>query len=292
MGAIGLLLALLAAVCFGTGLSLQKRRAVALPARAASPLAFARAFFTDGRWLAASALVLAGWGFEFAALARAPVALVLPTALSGLALVAALSSRWFGERLAAREWAGVVACVAGVLAAVPAAAADPQASARIDVPALAVCVGVLVAAAGLVLALGRGGWAAELCFSGGAGLLYAASGTLTKALAVQTSGGASPTAIAAVVAPLALVSVAAVLGLQAAFQRGRATVAVAVSGAISSFLPAALGSPVFDEAWPGGAAGVARWGALAAMLVGFALLLRPSARLQAPTDSARSAGGA
>ena len=44
MGALGLVLALLAAACFGIGLSLQKRRAVALPGLARSPIAFALAF--------------------------------------------------------------------------------------------------------------------------------------------------------------------------------------------------------------------------------------------------------
>ena len=286
MGALGLVLALLAAASFGVGLSLQKRRAVALPGLVRSPIAFALAFFSDLRWLGASALVVAGWGFEFAALSRAPVALVLPTALSGIVLVAALSSRWFGERLARREWAGVAACVAGVVAAaIPATDGNPVVSARFDPTALACAVGFLIVLAIAALALGRRGRAVSFCLSFGAGFLYAASGSLTKALAVAASGPRSPAVILALVAPLVVVSVAAVLVLQAAFQRGSATIAVAVSGAVSSFLPATLGGAVFGESWPEGAAGAMRLGALAAMLAGFGLLIRPTVRLQAPAPS-------
>lgn len=286
MSAVGVLLALLAAACFGVGAALQKRRAVVLPAPDGSPLTYARGFFGDGRWLAASGLVVAGWGFEFAALARAPVALVLPTALSGVVLVAALSSRWFGERLTGREWLGVAICVAGVVAAgVPLGEGVPVIEARLDATALGIAVGALLVAALATLAFARHERAAELCLAGGAGLLYAATGCLTKALAIASTAPRSTTALLVLGPSLAILCVAAVLVLQRAFQRGRATVAVAVSGAVSSFLPAALGSAVFGETWPDGAEGVLRWAALGAMLLGFALLIGPATRLQAPTTA-------
>ena len=280
MRAAGALLALGAAACFGVGLALQKRRAVALPRLGEARWRATKAFAGDARWLAATSLVVAGWGLETAALALAPVALVFPVALSGIALVAALSARWFHERLVPSEWAGVALSLAGAAAASLSLGEEALRSGGLSRLALGLAVGILAAAGVASLALGRRGRGAELSLASGAGLLYAASGLLTKALALALAAS-SPWEVLVIVPPLAAASLLAMGALQAAFQGGRATVAVAWSGTISSFVPAALGSFIFGETWPDGARGAARMAALAAVLAGFLLLLKPATRLQA-----------
>ena len=279
-GALGILLAVAAAACFGIGLPLQARRARVLPDLGTAPRRAALAFLRDARWVAASCLVLAGWGLELSALARAPVALVFPTAAAGVAAVGVLCARWFGERLSRGDWAGVVAMMVGVASAAASASGDTPSPDRVSVVGLAtVTAGLLVLGASGLLLGGRGR-TRELIPSGASGLLYAGSGLLTKALGVAMGVSAGFAAEAGLLALLALFAAGGAFGLQVALQRGRATVAAAWSTAISSLVPGLLAGPVFGEEWPSGARGAARAGSVVALAIGF-LLLRGAASREA-----------
>jgi drug/metabolite transporter (DMT)-like permease len=206
----------------------------------------------------------------------------MPTAIAGIALLAVLAVRWFGERLRAIEWLGVAAAVLGVVVA--ALSTDPgaeEAGTTVDLPALAVSVAALVALAAAAARAARAAPRfAETAFAAAAGLVYAATGTLTKALSLAALSRGDLLASAAAVGAIAGLSVAAVFLLQAAYQAGRAVVVVTVSSVLHSFTPAALGIVVFGESWPGGGRGALRGGALALLLAGFVALARPAARLQ------------
>jgi drug/metabolite transporter (DMT)-like permease len=269
----GVLLALAAAGCFGVGLPLQTRRARVLPDLAVVPARAALAFLRDARWLAASGLVLAGWGLELFALARAPVALVFPTAAAGLALVGVLSARWFGERLTRGEWAGVAVTLTGVALGAASGEGASRPPDGTSVAALAAAASGLLVLSAATLVLGRGGRARELAPSGASGLLYAGSGLLTKALGVALGASAGLALEAGLLALLVLFAAGGAFALQVAVQRGRATVAAAWSTSISSLLPGILAGPVFGETWPAGAQGAARAGAVVALAAGFCLLV-------------------
>jgi drug/metabolite transporter (DMT)-like permease len=282
-------------VCFGIGLPLQTRRARVLPDLGVAPARAALAFLRDVRWMAASGVVLAGWGLELTALARAPVALVFPTAAAGVAVVGLLSARWFGERLSRGEWAGVVVTLIGVALGAASAGEAPPGPDRTNVLALAAAASALLVLSAAALLLGRGGRARELIPSGASGLLYAGSGLLTKALGVALDESAGLAAEAGLLALIVLFAAGGAFALQVAVQRGRATVAAAWSTAISSLLPGLLAGPVFGEAWPAGAQGSARAGSVVALAVGFLLLLGGPRRegatsLRIPGGTAAPAG--
>jgi hypothetical protein len=122
---------------------------------------------------------------------------------------------------------------------------------------------------------------AEVALATASGLLYACTGLLTKALGTTLLPTGSLFLGAGLLAALVLLSAIAAFCLQGAFQRGRATVVVAWTGALSSFLPPALGAPVFGESWPGGTAAYLRAAALLSLAAGFALLIRAAARMDA-----------
>src|SRR5262249_14763382 len=103
-----------------------------------------------------------------------------------------------------------------------------------------------------------------------AGILYAAGDVGTQAAA---SGGFHVWFVPALLACHGLAFVA----LQLAFQRGSALTSAGIATLWTNALPIAAGMVVFGEPLPGGALGVARVAAFAAVVVGAALLTRPRA---------------
>jgi hypothetical protein len=142
-----------AAACFDGGLALQ-----ALDARELShehglrPTLLVR-LARRRRWLAGTALAIAGWPFHLVALALAPLSLVQPTLALGLVLLLYLGRRLLGERVGRSE----VLAVAGVVGAVAvlAWAAPPETSHHAGAGDLAVAMIPLGLLALMPLALPR-----------------------------------------------------------------------------------------------------------------------------------------
>jgi drug/metabolite transporter (DMT)-like permease len=284
----GVVLALIASLCFNVGLALQKRAALSLPrVRGFSP-ATALAFARNRAWLLANATIGAGWILQFLALRLAPIGVVMPAVAAGVVFQAWLAVRWFGERLGVSESCGIAACAVGIV--LIGMSIDPNleaASSSLDSVTTTIVVVVLAAASALALAAARVD--ARLSESGlaiSAGLLYAGTGLLTKVLGIYAARDGARLDLALTVLVMLALGGAAIFVLQAAQQRGRALVVVPVMGVLADFLPALLGPVVFGESWPHGRFAWLRLGALMAILLGMFLLARTASRLHAEGGAA------
>lgn len=260
----GLALALVSAGALNWSYFLQHGAAAALP-----PLTLRRPvhsltmLFTQRRWLLGFWTGIAGWIFYVVALTLAPLSLVQACSAGGLALLAALAgvhSR--KERLA------VAAAIAGLGLLGLSLAGGNSAAGHVTLRGAAVWM--LASAGAAALAAGPG---ADL-FARGAGLgiaagvLYAAGDVGTKAAVAK---GFHPAFVPALLACHGLAFVA----LQLGFQRGSALRTAGVATLWTNALPIVAGMTLFGEPLPGGALGVARIAAFAALVGGAALLTRP-----------------
>ncbi len=261
----GLALALASAAALNWGFFTQHGAASELPPLSVRrPVHSLRLLFSNLRWLAGFAAGLAGWALYVAALALAPLSLVQATSAGGIGLLALLVERTTGTRLARREWVGVGAAVGGLVLLGISLAGQGSGGRYGDPAIVGVWIGLSCAAALLAVLRLPGG----VGFGVAAGVLYAAGDVATKA---AVAGGLATLAfVAAVLACHGLAFVA----LQLGFQRGGALATAGVATLLTNALPILAGTVVFHEGLPGGAFGVLRVAAFAAVVSGAALLGR------------------
>ncbi|MFD3781426.1 hypothetical protein [Streptomyces sp. NPDC058612] len=279
--AVGLCLA--SAVTYAAAAVAQERLARAAEARTA------KALFGNAAWWWSAGLNAAAALLHAAALRYGPLTLVQP--LGALTLVAAvpLGARGAGRRVAATEWRGTLATVAGLgLLLLPASGPAPD-----DTLSLAEAFAVSGATAAVILLLTaardpRSG----LRHATASGLASAAASALTQTVAVAGGRGGALLSVRVVSVAL-LVVVFAVGGMllsQRAY-RGGLGAPLAVVNLANPLAAAAIGTVLLGERLQGGAAGVllAAAGALAAAR-GVLLLTRttpaPAGGAQAPRDAA------
>jgi drug/metabolite transporter (DMT)-like permease len=114
MMAVGVGVAVLAAVCFELSYAIQALEARAAPASAGVRLALLGRLLRRPGWLGAIALSGLGFGLQVVALRHAPLSVVQPVLALGLVLLLALSARVLGERVGRRELAAAAGVIAGV----------------------------------------------------------------------------------------------------------------------------------------------------------------------------------
>src|SRR5438034_8855921 len=135
---IGLLVALASALTTNVALLCKHRGAMAASnVELSHPLKSAAALFRSRWWTIGFAVALAAWGFHVVALAVAPLSLVETTISGGLVLLAWLAERWFGVRVSAREWLGLILCAIGLVLLAVTSANAAGASSRYSTEALA-----------------------------------------------------------------------------------------------------------------------------------------------------------
>jgi drug/metabolite transporter (DMT)-like permease len=174
----GIALAAAAAACFDGAVALQALEARAVRERAIGA-GLLRGLIARPRWLAATALAIAGWPLQVAALALAPLTVVQPALALGLVLLLALGSRLLGEPVRPRDLAAIAAITGGLVLLAWAAPENERVHA--DAAVLATVLGGL----GLIALVP---WVARTRLPGGALVLaagcgYAASGVASKLLA-------------------------------------------------------------------------------------------------------------
>jgi len=141
--ALGLAAAVLAAVCYELGYVLQAIEAKVAPADLALRMSLLTRLLSRRRWLAGTALMLAGAVLQITALALAPVTLVQPVLALGLVGLLALARVRLGERVGPTGIAGAALLIAGVIAV---GIANPGRSSHVtSVTALIVLVGAIAA---------------------------------------------------------------------------------------------------------------------------------------------------
>jgi hypothetical protein len=282
--AAALLLAAASALALNWGFFRQHEQASELPPLSLRrPLHSLRLLFGNRRWVVGFFVGIAGWALYVAALRFGSLSLVQATAAGGVGILALLVSRAGGVVLSRREWLGTGFAVLGLallgLSLGHGATHAGQASWTVVAAWMVGTVALAAAAAGpaaRLLAAGAGLGAA-------AGLCYAAGDIGTKA---AVAGG---TRLAFVPAVLACHGLGFVL-LQLGFQRGGALATAGVGTVFTNAVPIVAGMVAFGDGLPPGIFGAARVLAFVAVVIGAALLARPTpAELPAPSLESASA---
>jgi drug/metabolite transporter (DMT)-like permease len=285
MLALGIVAAVAASALYNTSIALQALEAREVGAEHAMRASLIGRLVRNPRWLAATALGLAGWPLEIGALLLAPLTVVQPCLASGLVLLLWLGVTRLGETPGRREYAAVAAIVigvAGVAWAAPGRSTGHAGTGAIVLALALVAIPILVP-----FALRGRARAAGTIAVVGAGFGYAWTAIASKLLTDQLAAGSLLVAVgwlatAAVSESLALVSEMSALG------RRPATRVAPVMFAVQVLVPVILAPLIFDESWsgtPGG--GVAVAGFVAVALAG-TMALAGSPAVGAVIDSAHA----
>jgi drug/metabolite transporter (DMT)-like permease len=235
---------------FDLAVALQAIEARAVPAgHGLRPSLYGR-LFRSRRWLAATALSLAGFPLQLVALLLAPLTVVQPTLALGLLLLLVLGSRMLGERVGPREFVGVGLVVGGVAGL--ALAAPERSTHDASVTAIAVVLGLLALAGALPFA--RRSWSAALPVVYSAGIWFAWGSLTAKFLADDLSAHRWLAALGWAVAT-GLAGVVALLAEMTALQRRPAVQVAPIVFVVQVTVPVLLAPVLVGEHWsatPGG----------------------------------------
>jgi hypothetical protein len=262
----GLVLALVSATAINWGYLLMHQAAAALPPLSLRhPIRSIRALFTVPRWLIGFLAGVVGWLFYVVALKLAPLSLVQAASAGGIGVLALLVARTTHAPLARREFWGVVTAMIGLLLLGLSLSGHTDPGNAGSAAAIGLWMAVSGVAAALVAGPGSKLLASGAGLGAAAGIMYAAGDVGTKA---AVFGGWR----LAFVPFLLACHGAGFVALQFGFQRGGALATAGVATVLTNALPIVAGTLLFSEGIPSGAAGVARIGAFAAVVVGAALL--------------------
>jgi drug/metabolite transporter (DMT)-like permease len=265
--AVALLLALGSAAALNWSYLIQHGEAAAMPPLTLRhPVRSLRLLFSNRRWLFGFFAGITGWVLYVAALALAPLSLVQAVAAGGIGLLALFVWRLTGVELTRREWLGVAIAVAGLALLALSLGGGHDHGSRGDWVTIAVWLACSAALACLVTA--ARGLAPGAGLGAAAGLFYAAGDIGTKA---AVGGGWRLLFVPVLLACHG----AAFVCLQLGFQRGSALATAGVATLLTNAVPIAGGILLFHEHLPGGALGVARVLAFAAVVAGAAALAKP-----------------
>src|SRR4051794_28935544 len=144
--AAGIALAAGAASCFDGAVALQAAEARAVPERAVGA-GMLQALLARPRWVAATALAIAGWPLQVAALELAPLTVVQPALALGLVLLLVLGRRLLGEPVRRRDYVAVAAIAGGLaVLAVVAPESDGTVAGTATLAAILGALGLVAAA--------------------------------------------------------------------------------------------------------------------------------------------------
>jgi len=245
------LITLAATLLIQLGYFLWKLSADGQPKIGGAPaLQVMRALVTDWRWMLGFAATSVGWVLFVQATALGDISLVQPLMSAGDLLLVVLAVVILKERLVRIEWVGVLLTVVGAVAlALEAEDSRVETFGGMRLAGLLACA---VVAGCILLWANRRSHRPEILLALVVGLCFGAGSVLTKALTVESSiPGQSIVSWAILFNPLLLAVVLAnVLGLmllQAAFQRGRASVVVPLQLAMANWITVLAGLLVFGE---------------------------------------------
>jgi hypothetical protein len=247
----------------------EQAAAVALPPLSLRhPLRSLRALLTDRDWLLGFGMESTGFLLYVAALALGSLALVQSVTAGGIGLLAFATARFGHRPLSRREQRGVALALAG-LVALGVSLAGGSGPGRPG--SLLPVVTWLAATAGAALFFavpGRrlGGDGVGQGIAGG--LLFSFGDISTK---LATQGGGRIAFVGAMVLGYGLGTAM----LQLGYQRAGALTVAGIATLLTTALPIAAGTVVFNEPIPGGALGGVRVLAFVAVTAGALLLARP-----------------
>jgi drug/metabolite transporter (DMT)-like permease len=223
---------------------------------------------TDRAWLTGFLTESGGFLCYVGALALAPLALVQSLSAGGIAVLAFLSSRVAGVKLARRELLGVAIAVVGlVFLGISLAGATGEGDEG-EWAGLLIWLGASATLAVVAVRYGSRFVGIAAAHGAAAGILLAAGDVVTKAV---VSGGSRLVFIPAMVVCYSFGTIV----LQLGFQKGAALTTAGVATLFTNALPIIAGTTLYDEPFPNGELGVLRGIAFALLIAGGALLSRP-----------------
>ena len=280
----GLVLAFVSAVVINLAYLREHDAVSGLPALSLRhPVHSARLLLGDRDWLLGFGMESAGFMLYVAALALAPLSLVQSIAAGGIGVLAFASARMAGRRLTRIELGGVVLSVLGLVALAISLVGGHAKQGGGDIEPILLWLGVTAVLGIVCVLVGRRRWGAAVA-NGIAGGLFFSIGDISTKLATQ--GGAR----VAFAVPLLLGYAAGTGLLQLGYQAGRALTVAGLATLVTNALPIAAGTVVLDEPLPGGALGVVRAVAFAAVVSGAVLLARQQPRTGMSGASGEGAG--
>lgn len=237
----------------------------------ASAASIAKALLTDVRWLAGLGATIAGWALFVQATSIGEISVVQPLMSAGDVLLILFAVLLLKERMSALEWGGVSLTVVGAVGLSLDAAETTGSRFSMAMLAAMVLVATLLFSA-LVVAGAR--WRrAELMWPLAIGIAFGAGAVLTEALTARFMADgregiwAWHLALQPLLVPVILANAAGLVLLQAAFQRGRASVIVPVQLAAANATTVVAAVWLFNES-----VGAARLLAILVIVLGGALL--------------------
>lgn len=220
-------------------------------------------------WLTGFAMESGGFALYVTALALAPLALVQSVAAGGVGILAVAGAHFAHRRMTRREVTGACVAVAGLVLLAISLSGSNAAETPGSPVAVAACLGVLAAAAAVVLAAGRALLPRGVAAGIAGGLFFAAGDISTK---LATEGGER----LLFVFPLIGGYLLGTSLLQIGYQNGAALTVAGLATLFTNAVPIAAGAIVLHEDVPTGVLGVIRVLAFAAVTVGAILLARPA----------------
>jgi drug/metabolite transporter (DMT)-like permease len=285
--ALGIVAAVGASLLYNTSIALQALEARRVPGEHSLRPSLLGRLVRNRRWLGATALGLAGWPLEIAALLLAPLTVVQPCLVSGLILLLWLGSTKLGESPGRREAVAVAAIVIGVAGV--AWAAPERTTDHAGTAAIALALGLVAVPIGLPYLLRTRGAAVGFLTVLSAGCGYAWTAIASKLLTDELAGGAL--LVGAVWLATAIASEGlALLSEMSALQKRPATQVAPVMFAIQVLLPVLLAPLIFGESWDTTPLSGAALVAFIAVAVLGAVLLAGSRAVGAVIDSAHEPG--
>jgi len=268
--ATGLVLALASAALINLAYLREHDAAAQLPVLSMRrPLHSARLLLGDRSWLRGFAMESGGFLLYVAALALASLALVQSISAGGIGVLAVVSARMAGRRLAPRERGGVLLALLGLVALAVSLAGGRAKGGNGELAPILLWLGVTALVAVILVGAGRGRYGAAVAYGVAGGLFFSIGDISTK---VATQGGART----AFVVPLLLGYSVGTGLLQIGYQAGGALTVAGLATLATNALPIAAGTVVLDEPLPTGVFGAIRAVAFVAVVAGAVLLAQPS----------------
>jgi drug/metabolite transporter (DMT)-like permease len=278
---LGVVAACTASVMYNLGVALQALEARVMPAAHGLRPSLIGDLARRPRWLAGTALGVAGWPLQAAALLLVPLTVVQPALAFGLVLLLVLGARTLDERVGARDMLAVGAIIAGV--AFLAVVAPPTSSHHVGGWPLAGALAALAAVALAPYALrgrrGVGGIAAALS----AGAAFAWGGLSTKFVADALSAHQWLLAVAWTLAT-GLSSGLAILSEMSALQRRPATQVAPLVFVVQVVIPVLAAPLLVGESWASAPLGPAGIILGLAVVIGGAVALTAARAVRALVD--------
>jgi drug/metabolite transporter (DMT)-like permease len=298
--ALGIVAAIGASALYNTSIALQALQARGVAHEHSLRPSLLGRLARNRKWLGATAIGLAGWPLEIAALLLAPLTVVQPCLTSGLLLLLWLGATRLGEKPGAREWTAVVAIVLGVTGVALVAPERTTSHAGPGAIALALLLLAIPIASPYVAGrrfrhspLQRGvkvGWGNGIALLAvlSAGCGYAWTSIASKLFTDELAAGTAIVGLAwlgTVVASEGL----ALLSEMSALQRRPATHVAPTMFAVQVLVPVVLAPLIFGESWGSTPLhGVVLVASMAVAVAG-TVLLAGSRAVGAVIESARSA---